>query len=259
MSKALLSTIAVALCVTVSVAWAETDLTDGLMAFECSEGETTYPFILIEKDSAWSVANTETTVEKISEDTFVIGSNKEHLHIHLRRVEAEQWVVATLYEGKQETNKCRELPDLLDTIAEAIAPAIVSNSLLKVQEKEAELTALQASKQADLAALQASKEAALKKLKRKKFLELNALRKSKDAAILDLIRSNKAELAELRSNHNSELSSKDRRLTALRESKNARLAANKKLKEEELTTLKEQHQIELKKVKEEYLKKLLGK
>ena len=115
MSKALLSTIAVALSITASVAWAETDLTDGLMAFECSEGETTYPFILIEKDSAWSVANTETAVEKISEDTFVIGSNKEHLHIHLRRVEAEQWVVATLYEGKQETNKCRELPDLLDT------------------------------------------------------------------------------------------------------------------------------------------------
>ena len=43
MSKALLSTIAVALSITASVAWAETDLTDGLMAFECSECETTYP------------------------------------------------------------------------------------------------------------------------------------------------------------------------------------------------------------------------
>ena len=144
MSKALLSTIAVALSITASVAWAETDLTDGLMAFECSEGETTYPFILIEKDSAWSVANTETAVEKISDDTFVIGSNKEHLHIHLRRVEAEQWVVATLYEGKQETNKCRELPDLLDTIAEAIAPKLLADSLLKLQAKETELATLEA-------------------------------------------------------------------------------------------------------------------
>ena len=233
MSKALLSTIAVALSITASVAWAETDLTDGLMAFECSEGETTYPFILIEKDSAWSVANTETAVEKISDDTFVIGSNKEHLHIHLRRVEAEQWVVATLYEGKQETNKCRELPDLLDTIVEAIAPAIVSNSLLKVQEKEAELAVLQAGKELELAALQAGKEAALKRLKRQKFLELNALRKSKDAALLDLIRNNKTELSELRANH----------ITMLR-TKNA-----------ELEVLREQHQIELKKAKEEYLKK----
>ena len=248
MSKALLSTIAVALSITASVAWAETDLTDGLMAFECSEGETTYPFILIEKDSAWSVANTETAVEKISEDTFVIGSNKEHLHVHLRRVAAEKWELATLDEGKQETNKCRELPDLLDTIAEAIAPAIVSNSLLKVQEKEAELTALQASKQADLAALQVSKEAALEKLRRKKFLELSALRRSKDAALLDLIRNNKTELSELRVNHIAMLRTKTAELEVLREQHQI-----------EFIALKAQHQIELKKAKEEYLKKLLGR
>ena len=91
MSKALLSTIAVALSITASVAWAETDLTDGLMAFECSEGETTYPFILIEKDSAWSVANTETAVEKISEDTFSIVTGRENFHTYLRQVETNQW------------------------------------------------------------------------------------------------------------------------------------------------------------------------
>ena len=90
MSKALLSTIAVALSITGSVAWAETDLTDGLMAFECSVGETTYPFILIEKDSAWSVANTETAVEKISEDTFSIITSKKHRHVYLRRVAAKK-------------------------------------------------------------------------------------------------------------------------------------------------------------------------
>ena len=136
MSKALLSTIAVALSITASVAWAETDLTDGLMAFECSEGETTYPFILIEKDSAWSVANTETAVEKISEDTFSIVTGRENFHTYLRQVETNQWELANLDAGKYTITECRELPKLLEIIAQAIAPKVTTNASKKTKRSK---------------------------------------------------------------------------------------------------------------------------
>ena len=128
--------------VTVAATWAETDLTNGLMAFECDEGEKTYSFILMEDDGAWSVANTETAVEKISEDTFSIVTGRENFHTYLRQVETNQWELANLDAGKYTITECRELPKLLEVIAQAIAPKVTTNASKKLREVKAELATL---------------------------------------------------------------------------------------------------------------------
>ena len=117
-------------------------MTYGLMAFECDEGEKTYPFILMEDDGAWSVANTETAVEKISEDTFSIVAGRENFHTYLRQVETNQWELANLDAGKCTVTEYRELPKLLEVIAQAIAPKVTTSASKKLREVKAELATL---------------------------------------------------------------------------------------------------------------------
>jgi len=96
----------------------------------------------MEDYGAWSVAYTETAVEKISEDTFLIVTGRENFHTYLRQVETNQWELANLDAGKYTVTECRELPKLPEVIAQAIAPKVTTSASKKLREVKAELATL---------------------------------------------------------------------------------------------------------------------
>ena len=106
---------------------AEIDLTDGLMAFECVSNGDTVSFILIEDGETWSLSNSDIVINRISNDTFAFETDQKFSHQYLKKIKDKDWELTTLNAGKYKVQECRELSDILEVIAQAIEPKLVTN------------------------------------------------------------------------------------------------------------------------------------
>ncbi|MDA9821083.1 flagellar basal body-associated FliL family protein [Paracoccaceae bacterium] len=106
---------------------AEVDLTDGLMAFDCVSNGDTVSFILIEDGETWSLSNSDVVINRISNDTFAFETDQKFSHQYLKKIKDKNWELTTLNAGKYKVQECRDLSDILEVIAQAIEPKLVTN------------------------------------------------------------------------------------------------------------------------------------